>query len=78
MSASAGAVRGPVEIIVWPQSSGISVTSPRSSVISGWSDRICWTQAENPSRSTANAPPAGTLCRSAAVMMMDPMIRISS
>jgi len=78
-AAKAGEVRGPVAIITLSHSAGGKpVSSPRSMVISGCAKMRRVTSAENPSRSTASAPPAGTLWSSATAMINDPAIRISS
>ena len=57
---------------------GRPATSPRLIVTSGWLESRAVTSCEKPSRSTASAPPAGTLCRSAAAMTSEPACRISS
>ena len=66
-SASDGEVSGPVAMIAWSQSSGgRPATSSRAIVISGCASMRAVTACENPSRSTASAPPAGTWLRVAA------------
>ena len=78
-SASAGEVSGPVATMTLSQSSGgRPATSSRSSVTSGWASRVSCTAAEKPCRSTASAPPAGSLCASAERMISEPARRISS
>ena len=72
----AAEVSGPVAMIQLP-SSGRAVISPSAMVTSGWARRAAVTSAEKASRSTASAPPAGSLWRSAAVMMRPPAARIS-
>ena len=57
---------------------GSPATSPRSMVMSGWPSSCRVTSAENRSRSTASAPPAGSLWRSPAAMISEPARRISS
>ena len=54
----ASEVSGPVAMITFP--SGISVTSPSRTVMSGWLRIFSVISAENRSRSTARAPPAAT------------------
>ena len=55
-----------------PQTSALRIS------IRGWSLSARVTAAENPSRSTASAPPAGTWLASAARMMSEPSRRISA
>ena len=70
-------VSGPVATIVY-SSVFISFTVSRISSILGCS-LICFvTRAENLSRSTASAPPAGTLVLSAQSITRLPILRISS
>ena len=76
---SAGEVSGPVAMMTLSHSAGGSpATSPRSMLISGWPSRWRVTSAENRSRSTASAPPAGSLWRSPAAMISERARRISS
>src|SRR5471032_707207 len=78
-SASAGEVRGPVARMTLSQSSGgRPATSSRRSSTSGWASNASCTAAEKPCRSTASAPPAGSLWASAAFMISEPARRISS
>ena len=78
-AAKAAEVRGPVATITCSHSGGGSpATSPRSMRISGWhSSRLVISRAK-PSRSTASAPPAGSLCLSPAARISEPQRRISS
>ena len=79
-SASGAEVRGPVATMTLPQSAGgrpaISVAA-RSRSADGRASALV-TAAENPSRSTASAPPAGTWLASAARMISEPSRRISA
>ena len=59
-------------------SSGIRVTSSRTTVISGCPAMASVIACEKRSRSTASAAPAGTRCASAARMTSEPSRRISS
>jgi hypothetical protein len=60
-SASVGEVKGPVAMMTRCQSDGgKSATSPGANEIFGCLRSASVTAAENPSRSTASAPPAGT------------------
>ena len=60
-SASGSEVSGPVATITLSQSfGGRPAISPRSMVISGSASSRSCTAAENPTRSTARAEPAGT------------------
>src|SRR6202790_4956160 len=78
-SASGAEVRGPVATMTLRQSSGgRPAISARRISIRGWSLRALVTAAENPSRSTASAPPAGTWLASAARMISEPSRRISA
>ena len=74
--ANASLVRGPVAMTVGP--SGRRVTSPSITRQFGCPRSALVTPAENCSRSTAIAPPAGTRAPSAQVMISEPMRRISS
>ncbi len=56
---------------------GRPATSPRSTVISGCAESRRVTSAENTSRSTASAPPAGTSASAAAAIITLPSRRIS-
>ena len=78
-SASGAEVRGPVATMTLRQSAGgrPSISARRIS-IRGWSFSALVTAAENPSRSTASAPPAGTWLASAARMISEPSRRISA
>ena len=58
-------------MITLSHSAGGGAISPRSSVIIGWAASSADTAAENPSRSTASAPPAGTWFASAVLMMSE-------
>ncbi len=74
-----GDVSGPVATITLFQSEGgRPAISPRSIVTSGWLASRWVTSAEKASRSTASAPPAGSLCLSPADRMSEPARRISS
>ena len=75
-SESASAVRGPVAMTAKP--SGSSVRSSLRMVTSGQLSRAWVASRENSSRSTASAPPAGTLDRSAQSVSKEPSRRISS
>ena len=76
---SEGEVSGPVAMITEAHSGGgRPSSSPRSMRIFGCAASLSETSAEKASRSTASAPPAGSLCRSAACMMSEPARRISS
>ena len=78
-SASGAEVRGPVATMTLPHSAGgRPAISARSISIRGWSCRALVTAAENPSRSTASAPPAGTWLASAQRMISEPSRRISA
>src|SRR6202011_3041862 len=78
-SASGAEVRGPVATMTLSHAAGGSpLISPRRNSMSGWSCKALVTAAENPSRSTANAPPAGTWLASAARMISEPSRRISA
>ena len=78
-SASGAEVRGPVATMTLLQSAGgRPAISSRLISISGWSASALVTAAENPSRSTASAPPAGTWLASAARMISEPSRRISA
>ena len=64
---SAGEVRGPVATMTLSHSGGgRPAISPRSMVTSGCASSARVTASEKPSRSTASAPPAGSLCASPA------------
>ena len=78
-SASGAEVKGPVAMMTLRQSAGgrPSISARRTS-IRGWSSSALVTAAENPSRSTASAPPAGTWLASAARMISEPSRRISA
>jgi hypothetical protein len=78
-SARAGEVSGPVARITLSQSAGgrPAISSRRIS-ISGWRSSRSVTAREKPSRSTASAPPAGSLWASALARISDPARRISS
>ena len=78
VAARSGEVSGPVAMMTLSQSSGGTATSPRTSVISGCDASAAETAAENPSRSTASAPPAGTWWLSAARITSEPSRRISA
>ena len=72
-------VRGPVAMITESQElHGISFTSSRSIVISELSEIADSTSLEKFSRSTASAPPAGTLCYSPHFRISELHRRISS
>src|SRR5215468_5561313 len=72
-------VRGPVATMISSHSSGGSpAISSRRISTSGSAMSAASTASENPNRSTASAPPAGTLCRSAACRISEPHCRISS
>src|SRR5262245_59883101 len=76
---SAGEVSGPVATMTLSQSGGgRPATSPRSMETSGCASSCRVTCAEKPSRSTASAPPAGSLWASPAAMISEPARRISS
>ena len=76
---SAGEVSGPVATMTLAHSGGgRPATSPRSMVTSGCASSCRVTSLEKPSRSTASAPPAGSLWRSPADMISEPARRISS
>ena len=78
-SASGCAVSGPEATTKMPASGpGISVTSPRTTSMSSSALTTSVTRAPNRSRSTANAPPAGTAVSSAICIRIDPARRISS
>src|ERR1700716_3031656 len=78
-SASGAEVKGPVATMTLRQSAGgRPPISPRWMSIRGWSCNAVVTAAENPSRSTARAPPAGTWLASAARMVSEPSRRISA
>ena len=78
--ASAGEVRGPVATMTLSQSAGgspsISSRDDRDQRMSLRALRV--TSPAKPSRSTASAPPAGSLWRSAAARISEPARRISS
>ena len=76
-SASFAAVSGPVATMVEPEAGRVSTRS-RTISIFGWAASFAVTASEKPSRSTASADPAGTLCASAAAMMIEPSARISA
>jgi len=77
--ASAGEVSGPVATITVSQSAGGSPsTSPRRISTSGCASSRACTAPAKPSLSTASAPPAGTLCSSAAARISEPQRRISA
>ena len=57
---------------------GMSSISPVTISTSGCSVRAVVTASEKPTRSTASAPPAGSLCASPALRMSEPVRRISS
>ena len=77
--ASEVAVRGPVAIIVLPQSlGGRPLTSPYCTVTSGCWRRIVLTASENSFRSTASAPPAGSFVISPIPIINEFERRISS
>ena len=78
VAARSGEVSGPVAMMTLSQSSGGTATSPRTSVMSGCAASASETAAENPSRSTASAPPAGTWWLSAARITSEPSRRISA
>ncbi len=72
-------VRGPVATMDGPQSSGGSAaTSPSSTQISGCARSVAVTPSEKPSRSTASAPPAGSMWRSPIAITSEPARRISA
>lgn len=73
---SASEVSGPVAMIQRPLA-GSSRSSPGARLTSGSARRAAVTLAENASRSTASAPPAGSLWRSAIAMTSPPAARIS-
>ena len=74
-----GEVSGPVATMTLSQSlGGRPATSAREMVISGCASRRRVTSAEKASRSTASAPPAGSLVLSPAAMMTELARRISS
>ncbi len=76
--ARAGEVKGPLAMMTLSQSpGGRPAISSRTIVISGSVSSDCVTFCAKPSRSTASAPPAGTLCASAQAMMSEPIARIS-
>ena len=76
---SAGEVSGPVATITLSHSGdGNPATSLRSMATRGCASSCRVTSSEKPSRSTASAPPAGSLWRSPAAMMSEPARRISS
>ena len=78
---SASDVSGPVATITGRAgaASGIAATSSRRIVMSGMrGERVGDRLAENRSRSTASAAPAGTRLASAARMTSEPSRRISS
>ena len=78
---SAADVRGPVATITGPPAdagSGTSVTSSRTTVMSGWASTSAVTLSANRSRSTASAAPAGTRTSSATRITSEPSRRISS
>ncbi len=78
-SLSAGEVRGPEATITLDQSAGGNpATSSRSMATSGCLSSRRVTSAENASRSTARAPPAGVWQTSAQAMISDPQARISA
>ena len=70
-------VSGPLATTVIP-SLGISVASSRTRSMLGSEEMTSVTRAENPSRSTASAPPAGTRTESAMRIRIDPSFRSSS
>ncbi len=78
--ASSGEVSGPVATITWPQdASGRSGTASRRISTSAFAlAALAARAAAKPSRSTASAPPAGSLCASPARMIREPQRRISS
>ena len=74
-----GEVNGPVATITEDQpAGGKPSSSPRSMRIFGCAVSFSDTSAEKASRSTASAPPAGSLWCSATCMMSEPARRISS
>ncbi len=76
---SAGEVSGPVAMMTLSHSAGgRPATSPRSMATRGCSPSRRVTSAEKWSRSTASAPPAGSLWASPAAMISEPARRISS
>ena len=78
-SAKASEVSGPVAMSTLPQSSsGSSPISSRAIVTFGCSSRAFVTASENPTRSTAKAPPAGTWFASADFIISEPAKRISA
>ena len=79
-AASASAVRGPVATNTYssPETSGTVSYSLPITVTFGSALIFSVTYAANFSRSTASAPPAGTLDAAAASIVSEPRIRISS
>ena len=75
-SNSGAVVRGPVATMLRP--CGSAVTSSQQNSTRGCPLSLSVIYAENPSRSTASAPPAGTRQASAASMTSEPSRRISS
>ena len=76
---SAGEVSGPVATMTLSQSAGGNpATSARAIETSGCASRRAVTSSEKATRSTASAPPAGSLCLSAADMISELQRRISS
>ena len=73
-------VSGPVATIngYIAGSDGRRPISSRTTVTSGWAVSVSVIVRENRSRSTASAAPAGTRCASAARMISEPSLRISS
>ena len=77
--ASGCEVRGPVATITLSHSAGGSpAISPNSTVTFGCARTAAVTASENATRSTASAPPAGSLWASAMRMISEPQRRISS
>ena len=77
-AASFGEVSGPVAMMTLVQPAGGSPSiSSRMISISGWAATAAVTCAANPVRSTASAPPAGSLCASAAARISKSRRRIS-
>ncbi len=77
LSHSASVASGPAATIVY-SSVSISETSPEITSMRGCDLIFSVTAAENPSRSTASAPPAGTRFRSAQLIITESSRRISS
>jgi hypothetical protein len=76
--ASAGEVSGPVAMMTLSQSGGGARISSRRMSMSGSCSSAAVIAAAKPSRSTASAPPAGSLWASAARITSDPSRRISA